>query len=151
MTTRRDFIQSVPAVGTAFALGAMQLGETATAATAPKPLEGHFHPKGKAPSSHTMEAIRRSSGNLPFGDTRDFEELNKGFIAPMPDLIIKADAGHDAVDMKRFQFLNEDREFDSIHPSMLRIAKLNNNYGLYEVIPARCATLTCRTLRSCAA
>ncbi len=113
----------------------MQLGETAAAATAPKPLEGHFHPKGKAPSSHTIEAIKRSSGNLPFGDTRDFEELKKGFIAPMPDLIIKADAGHDAVDMKRFQFLNEDREFDSIHPSMLRIARLNNNYGLYEVIP----------------
>ncbi len=107
----------------------------AAAATAPKPLEGHFHPKGKAPSSHTIEAIKRSSGNLPFGDTRDFEELKKGFIAPMPDLIIKADAGHDAVDMKRFQFLNEDREFDSIHPSMLRIARLNNNYGLYEVIP----------------
>ena len=61
--------------------------------------------------------------------------MNKGFIAPMPDLKIKADAGHDAVDMERFQFLNEDREFDSIHPSMLRIARLNNNYGLYEVIP----------------
>jgi alkyl sulfatase BDS1-like metallo-beta-lactamase superfamily hydrolase len=26
-------------------------------------------------------------------------------------------------------------EFDSIHPSLLRIARLNNNYGLYEVIP----------------
>jgi alkyl sulfatase BDS1-like metallo-beta-lactamase superfamily hydrolase len=135
MTTRRDFIQSVPAVGTAFALGAMQLGETAAAATAPKPLEGHFHPKGKAPTSHTIETLKRSSANLPFADARDFEELKKGFIAPMPDLIIKADAGHDAVDMKRFQFLNEDREFDSIHPSMLRIARLNNNYGLYEVIP----------------
>ena len=24
---------------------------------------------------------------------------------------------------------------DSIHPSLLRISRLNNNYGLYEVIP----------------
>jgi alkyl sulfatase BDS1-like metallo-beta-lactamase superfamily hydrolase len=135
MTTRRDFIQSVPALGTAFALGSLPLAEAAAAATAPQPLEGHFHPKGKAPSTHTIEALKRSSANLPFADTRDFEELNKGFIAPMPDLVIKADAGHDAVDMQRFQFLNEDREFDSIHPSMLRIARLNNNYGLYEVIP----------------
>jgi alkyl sulfatase BDS1-like metallo-beta-lactamase superfamily hydrolase len=101
----------------------------------PSPLSGHFHPKGKAASTHTIEAIKRSSANLPFADARDFEELKKGFIAPMPDLVIKADAGHDAVDMKRFQFLNENREFDSIHPSMLRIARLNNNYGLYEVIP----------------
>jgi len=135
MTTRRDFIQSVPALGTAFALGSLPLDEAAAAATAPQPLEGHFHPKGKAPSIHTIAALKRSSANLPFADARDFEELKKGFIAPMPDLVIKADAGHDAVDMQRFQFLNEDREFDSIHPSMLRIARLNNNYGLYEVIP----------------
>ena len=33
------------------------------------------------------------------------------------------------------QFLNEDREFDSIHPSLLRQSRLNNNYGLYEVMP----------------
>ena len=109
MTSRRDFIQSVPALGTAFALGSLPLGEAAAAATAPQPLEGHFHPKGKAPSIHTIEALKRSSANLPFADARDFEELKKGFIAPMPDLVIKADAGHDAVDMQRFQFLNEIR------------------------------------------
>ncbi len=26
-------------------------------------------------------------------------------------------------------------EFDSIHPSLHRQSRLNNNYGLYEVIP----------------
>ena len=36
-----------------------------------------------------MDAIR---GGLPFGDTRDFEEQNKGLIAPMQDLKIMADA-----------------------------------------------------------
>ena len=54
----------------------------------------------------------------------------------MKDLQIKADAGHVAWDMKRFQFLESKiDEFDSIHPSLLRQSKLNNNYGLYEVIP----------------
>ncbi len=53
----------------------------------------------------------------------------------MKDLQIKADAGHVAWDMKRFQFLDEKDEFDSIHPSLLRQSKLNNNYGLYEVMP----------------
>jgi alkyl sulfatase BDS1-like metallo-beta-lactamase superfamily hydrolase len=135
MTTRRDFLKTVSAAGAAFAVSGQNLLESAAHAQSGTPLAGHFDPKGKAPSTATIEAIKRSSANLPFGDARDFEELKKGFIAPMPDLKIKADAGHDAVDMERFQFLNEDREFDSIHPSMLRIARLNNNYGLYEVIP----------------
>ena len=46
-----------------------------------------------------------------------------------------ADAGHVAWDMERFQFLDEHDEFDSVHPSLHRISKLNNNYGLYEVAP----------------
>ncbi len=137
MTTRRDFLGTASAATAAFAVTGRHLleGSTAMAATPAQPLAGHFHPKGKAPSPHTLEVLRKAKATLPFADTRDFDEQKKGFIAPMPDLRIKADAGHDAVDMERFQFLNEDREFDSIHPSMLRIARLNNNYGLYEVIP----------------
>lgn len=135
MSTRREFVQALPALGAAFAVGTSITLNEGSAQTMPSPLSGHFHPKGKAASTHTIEAIKRSSTGLPFADLRDFEELRKGFIAPMPDLIIKADAGNDAVDMKRFQFLNENRDFDSIHPSMLRIARLNNNYGLYEVMP----------------
>lgn len=136
MTTRRELLATIPVTGAAFAIGGSLFDEgQALAQEAPPPLATHFHPKGKAPSTHTIETLKRSSANLPFADARDFDELKKGFIAPMPDLKIKADAGHDAVDMERFQFLNEDREFDSIHPSMLRIARLNNNYGLYEVIP----------------
>jgi len=53
----------------------------------------------------------------------------------MKDLQIMADAGHVAWDMERFQFLNEQEDFDSIHPSLVRQSVLNNNYGLYEVIP----------------
>lgn len=136
MSTRRDFLSTVSAAGAAFAVGGHNLLEASPArAQSGTPLAGHFDPRGKAPSSHTVDALKKSSDGLPFTDTRDFAEMNKGFIAPMPDLKIKADAGHDAVDMERFQFLNEDRAFDSIHPSMLRIARLNNNYGLYEVIP----------------
>jgi alkyl sulfatase BDS1-like metallo-beta-lactamase superfamily hydrolase len=137
MTTRRNFLGTVSAASAAFAVTGRHLleGNPAMAAETAKPLEGHFHPKGKAPSSHTIAILKKARETLPFADTRDFDEQKKGFIAPMPDLRIKADAGHDAVDMERFQFLNEDKEFDSIHPSMLRIARLNNNYGLYEVIP----------------
>ena len=51
----------------------------------------------------------------------------------MKQMKIMADAGHVAWDMEAFGFLDEDREFDSIHPSLLRQSRLNNNYGLYKV------------------
>ncbi len=98
-------------------------------------MRGHFHPKGKAPSKFTLEVLEKAKATLPFADKRDFEEQKKGFIAPMKDLKIMADAGHVAWDMERFQFLDEQDEFDSIHASLVRQSKLNNNYGLYEVIP----------------
>ncbi len=98
-------------------------------------MNGHFHPKGKAPSKFTLEVLKKAKESLPFADNRDFEEQKKGFIAPMKELQIKADAGHVAWDMDRFQFLKKQADFDSIHPSLLRQSRLNNNYGLYEVIP----------------
>ncbi|AFL73396.1 alkyl/aryl-sulfatase [Thiocystis violascens] len=96
---------------------------------------GHFDPKGKPPSPFTIEVIKQAREALPFSDTRDFDENNKGLIAPMKDLQIMADAGHVAWDMEQYQFIDQQGDFDSIHPSLHRIAKLNNNYGLYEVVP----------------
>jgi alkyl sulfatase BDS1-like metallo-beta-lactamase superfamily hydrolase len=137
MTTRRQFIGELPAAGAVFALvGSLALGESpARAQEAATPLAGHFHPKGKAPSKFTLDVLQQAKANLPFADVRDFEEQKRGFIAPMKELKIMADAGHVAWDMERFQFLDQQDEFDSIHPSLHRIARLNNNYGLYEVIP----------------
>jgi alkyl sulfatase BDS1-like metallo-beta-lactamase superfamily hydrolase len=37
--------------------------------------------------------------------------------------------------MTRYDFLLEDTDFDSIHPSLQRQATLNMNFGLYEVVP----------------
>lgn len=137
MATRREFVQAIPAVGTAFAIGGHLLldDSPARAQGAAVPLPGHFHPKGKAPSKFTLDALSQARGSLPFADTMDFEEQKKGLIAPMQDLKIMADAGRVAWDMERFQFLDKQENFDSIHPSLLRQSKLNNNYGLYEVIP----------------
>ncbi len=132
MTTRRQFVQSLPAFAVA---GHLVFGEGTALAQEPAPLKGHFHPKGKAPSKFTLEVLQKAKHELPFADKRDFEEQKKGLIAPMKELKIKADAGHVAWDMERFQFLEKQQDFDSIHPSLLRQAVLNNNYGLYEVIP----------------
>ena len=136
MTTRRQFIGAIPVTGAAFALSGALFNEgPALAQEAPPPLAGHFHPKGKAPSVHTIRALEASVANLPLSDTRDFEEQARGFLAPLPDLKIMADAGNVAWDHERFLFNETQETFDSIHPSLLRIARMNNNYGLYEVIP----------------
>jgi len=135
MTTRREFLGALPIAGAAFAVAGDFLGEGGTARAQEAPLAGHFHPQGKAPSKFTKEILKQSRAGLPFADTRDFDEQKRGLIAPMTEMTIPADAGHVAWDMERFLFLDQQEEFDSIHPSLHRISRLNNNYGLYEVIP----------------
>jgi alkyl sulfatase BDS1-like metallo-beta-lactamase superfamily hydrolase len=97
--------------------------------------EDHFHPKGKRPSEHTLQMFEEARSTLPFSDRQDFEEEEKGFIARPESGIIMADAGNEAWNMERYEFLLNTDEIDSVHPSMLRMSQLNMNFGLYEVIP----------------
>ena len=98
---------------------------------------GHFHPKGKMPSTFTLELRNGAKAELPFDDKRDFDEAKKGFIAAPPYKKIMADAGHVAWDMESYQWLLSGKEFESIHPSLQRQAILNMGFGLYEVVPGR--------------
>ncbi len=98
---------------------------------------GHFHPKGKMPSTFTLELRNGAKAELPFDDKRDFDEAKKGFIAAPPYKKIMADAGHVAWDMDSYQWLLSGKEFESIHPSLQRQAILNMGFGLYEVVPGR--------------
>lgn len=136
MTTRRQFMGAIPAAGAAFAVaGHLVLDDTPARAQTAATAAGHFHPKGKEPSAHTLRVLAEARETLPFSDTQDFEEQQRGLIAEYPNPQIMADAGHVAWDASAFAFIDEDREWGTIHPSQLRIAKLNQNYGLYEVIP----------------
>ncbi len=136
-TSRRTFIKSVPAMGAAFAVAPNFVAEEAAAqnASPAEPLAGHFHPKGKAPSEHTLRILAEAGETLPFDDTQDFDEVARGFIAEMPNPQIPSDAGGVAWDRGAFDFIDEQEGYDAIHPSLMRISKLNQNYGLYEVIP----------------
>jgi len=93
----------------------------------------HFHPQGKPPSEHTLKILNEARESMPFADTRDFDEAREGFIAPLNSEVIKADAGHTAWDIARYSFLAEDREFESVHPSLKRQGHLNQITGLYQV------------------
>ena len=72
----------------------------------------HYHPKGKMPSKYTEAVFDAARASLPFSDTRDFEEANKGFIAAPDSLQIQAKAGHVAWDLGSYSFLDSDEEFD---------------------------------------
>jgi alkyl sulfatase BDS1-like metallo-beta-lactamase superfamily hydrolase len=95
----------------------------------------HFHPKGKPPSEHTLSVLEQARETLPFSDTRDFDEIKKGFIAAPEVWQIKGEEGNVVWDMERYKFFLEGREFPSIHPSLQRQSTLNMNYGVYEVMP----------------
>jgi alkyl sulfatase BDS1-like metallo-beta-lactamase superfamily hydrolase len=95
----------------------------------------HFDPNGKPPSTFTLELRKGVTATLPFSDKRDFDEAKKGFIAEPPYRKIMADAGQVAWDMGSYQWLLQDKDFQSIHPSLQRQAVLNMAYGLYEVVP----------------
>lgn len=83
-------------------------------------------------SEHTRRYNAQIRSGLPFADRRDFEEADRGFIAGpgavagQQDLAARAFAG--------FDFL-EDDGITSIHPSLIRQARLNTRTGLYEVVP----------------
>ncbi len=108
-------------------------GGAAPVATALSSAE-HFHPKGKMPSEHTLKVLEAARKELPFSDTRDFDEEKKGFIAAPDFWKIKNKDGVVVWDMERYKFFLEGKDFPSIHPSLQRQSTLNMNYGLYEVM-----------------
>ena len=110
---------------------------SAGASTLPRAesVDQHFDPRGKPPSEHTLKVIREAREFFPFEDRRDFDEATKGFIAPLNELVIPAMSGGTAWDIERYEWLTEGREFDSVHPSMLRQSELNQKHGLFEIIP----------------
>jgi alkyl sulfatase BDS1-like metallo-beta-lactamase superfamily hydrolase len=93
----------------------------------------HFDPKGKGPSKHTLAIWENWKQTLPFDDVRDFEEQKNGFIAAPDFRQIKNEEGRVIWDIGRYDFLLQNQDFKTIHPSLQRIASLNMGYGLYKV------------------
>lgn len=93
----------------------------------------HFDPKGKAPSEHTLAVWENWKKTLPFDDKRDYEEAQKGFIAAPDFRQIKNADGRVVWDIGRYDFLLNNQDYKTIHPSLQRIATLNMGYGLFKV------------------
>ena len=86
----------------------------------------------KAPTA-VIEAAHRAHA-LPFHDTKDFENADRGFIAALSPCIIKAADGRVVWDNDAYAFL-EGTAPTSVHPSLWRQSTLAAKQGLYEVVP----------------
>ncbi|MFT5006448.1 MAG: alkyl sulfatase BDS1-like metallo-beta-lactamase superfamily hydrolase, partial [Paracoccaceae bacterium] len=99
--------------------------------------QDHFDPKGKQPSQFTIDLQNEQRNILPFEDERDYEESRKGLIATPDFKQILTEDGKVAWDMESYEFLLQDKVFDTIHPSLQRQAYLNMNYGLFEILEGK--------------
>lgn len=85
-------------------------------------------------SSEFTKAFQQSIlESLPFDDVRDFELAEKGLISRPDEVTIKDHRGKVVWELGNYEFLMADENIDTIHPSLLRQAKLNMHYGLYKV------------------
>lgn len=71
---------------------------------------------------------------LPFDDTRDFDDADRGFIASLSPCVIKAADGRVVWDNDVYSFLDGPAP-TSVHPSLWRQSTLAAKQGLYEVVP----------------
>ena len=72
-------------------------------------------------------------GVLPFADTADFADADRGFIGALEPCVIKAADGRVVWDNDSYGFVRGDAP-PSVHPSLWRQSQLAVKQGLYEVV-----------------
>jgi alkyl sulfatase BDS1-like metallo-beta-lactamase superfamily hydrolase len=86
------------------------------------------------PPTATIETAHcEHFSTLPFDDTADFDDADRGFIAAQQPCIIKAADGRVVWDNDVYSFLTGDAP-TSVHPSLWRQSGLAAKQGLYEVV-----------------
>ncbi|OAQ22014.1 beta-lactamase domain protein [Linnemannia elongata AG-77] len=93
----------------------------------------------KAASGITKAINANAVRNLPFDNTQDFADANRGFIGDIPGRMIPRegpDATGPAIDLNDYKFIDSNPLTpapDTIHPSLWRQAQLNGIAGLFKV------------------
>ncbi len=91
----------------------------------------------KPPTPEIQAAHASHLGTLPFDDTRDFADADRGFIGALEPCVIKAADGRTVWDNDVYAFLHEtppEQAPDTVHPSLWRQSTLAAKQGLYEVV-----------------
>jgi alkyl sulfatase BDS1-like metallo-beta-lactamase superfamily hydrolase len=88
------------------------------------------------PKEATTATQNRNRGvltSLPFGDTLDFDDASRGFIASLPDVEIRNDRGRVVWSLRDYAFLAHETAPPTVNPSLWRQARLNMYNGLFQV------------------
>lgn len=87
-------------------------------------------------SEHTRAVHEQALRELPFTDREDFADAARGLVARSESLLVSDERGRTIWDMDSYGFVDpEDPSPETVHPSLWRLAQLNNMHGLYEVVP----------------
>jgi alkyl sulfatase BDS1-like metallo-beta-lactamase superfamily hydrolase len=87
----------------------------------------------KPPTATIESAHRDQLTDLPFNETADFDDADRGFIAALEPCVVKAADGRVVWDNDSYAFVTGDAP-TSVHPSLWRQSKLCAKQGLYEVV-----------------
>lgn len=82
---------------------------------------------------HTAAANAAVLQQLDFTDRRAFEAAQRGFIASLPEGVIKDAEGRMAWSTAAYAFLQAEQAPDTVNPSLWRQAQLNSIHGLFRV------------------
>lgn len=88
-------------------------------------------PKEAEPATKAANAKVRQE--LPFSDMNDFIDAQRGFIATLPEGIIRTSTGRVVWDLTAYGFLSAEEVPPTVNPSLWRQAVLNMNNGLFKV------------------
>lgn len=74
----------------------------------------------RKPATETTRAANAAVlQTLPFDDTRDFDDTDRGFIAPLPNNgVITTDDGKPVWDLSAYQFVTGQDAPDTVNPSL---------------------------------
>ena len=89
--------------------------------------------QSKAPAPHIETLNAQQTDVLPFEDTTDFDDADRGFLGALEPCVITAADGRVVWDNDSYAFLRGDAP-SSVHPSLWRQSQLAAKQGLYEVV-----------------
>ena len=71
---------------------------------------------------------------LPFGDSADFADAQRGFIGTLPKVEFRNAEGRVIFSLEDYAFLAHEQAPDTVNPSLWREQKLNTAAGLFKVV-----------------
>lgn len=86
----------------------------------------------KAATAATAAANAQVYDELPFGDTRSYDDARRGFIGTLDPPVALTAEGNALWDMRQYEFLDGEAP-DTVNPSLWRNAQLNAIHGLFKV------------------